>query len=815
MPFVRSLSFGRIAIVVWCLLAYISPAAAFFPTAWRQQHFGKHGISHEQQTAEAFEVLAALYWPQKVITRAMSEARVAIASANADVDRDWDHSAFHCDGENFDGAQARLSELKKETISKLKDGKATDAQKALGSALHTLQDFYSHSNWIEMGNTEPHPDFGTGRKMVYAHASNATCAVCGPTVQKDRAGCPLCVPVTNSTMKFAPPGQQINPMDTSTEMLTSGYAFGEDSPLNKTAGIPEFKCHHGGHIDSPRGAGIGFILGMVRGDSIPGINKDSLDCGFSPHAHLHMAAVNASIKATIRYVDDIKQQLNDTQLRMLFGTGSTLAFAVDTTAVLKPITASIKSHTIKIVEQDLHVPEAKEANQYVVRAFNSGSNTVTTQTSDIEHFKSTINKLGDATVRGRDACAGLSLSGILDTLKLLDDGSTLFLMAGAYPPDDSLATEIISLAYAKDITIHSFHYRGGCMNDYVRLRASFKMKSVYDSFAAATGGLSYGQGVPQFQLSQSPKNGRLNQRGENLGYLHGNGHAGNQSAVGGEGTGAMDMPKISFDVQSSIQNKGDGAPILNIADAFTRTGQKSTYSFPVDTTISELKIALVSKATSITLIQPNGSPLTLPDDPKANRFNPPQQGAPGNNGGTSVTSTTLENGHFITLARPALGTWKLVVHGTGAYKVNVYATTTLHLHSFTLSKLEGRQGHEGYFPVLDSVKLNTGEDVSLVAEIRGPFRSGGSGSGATAAAGNVKFEFKDAKGNSVLIPEMKAGTGKLGEANVNLFFGMGKVGGSSFFGGSWEGKYLVYVTGKDESGREFQRVWGTEVEAVG
>lgn len=245
MPLASSNWLGRIAIVVWCISAFINPAAAFFPTAWRQQHFGKNGISHEQQTAEAFEQLAQLYWPKRALTRSMSAARVAIASANADVDRDWDHSAFHCDGENFDGAQARLTELKNETIFYLRAGKTGQAQRSLGSALHTLQDFYSHSNWIEMGNTGPHPDFGTGRKMVYAGADNATCASCSSTVLKDQAGCPLCVPLANSTIKVAQPLKAIDVMGTNMELLTSGYAFGEDMPRNKTAGIPEFKCHHG------------------------------------------------------------------------------------------------------------------------------------------------------------------------------------------------------------------------------------------------------------------------------------------------------------------------------------------------------------------------------------------------------------------------------------------------------------------------------------------------------------------------------------------------------------------------------------------
>lgn len=36
-----------------------------------------------------------------------------------------------------------------------------NAWSACGQALHSLQDFYSHSNWVEMGNTQPNSDLGT------------------------------------------------------------------------------------------------------------------------------------------------------------------------------------------------------------------------------------------------------------------------------------------------------------------------------------------------------------------------------------------------------------------------------------------------------------------------------------------------------------------------------------------------------------------------------------------------------------------------------------------------------------------------------
>lgn len=46
---------------------------------------------------------------------------------------------------------------------------------ATGQALHGLQDFYSHSNWVEMGNSEPNRDLGT-EELDAPPANSQPCA---------------------------------------------------------------------------------------------------------------------------------------------------------------------------------------------------------------------------------------------------------------------------------------------------------------------------------------------------------------------------------------------------------------------------------------------------------------------------------------------------------------------------------------------------------------------------------------------------------------------------------------------------------------
>lgn len=52
----------------------------------------------------------------------------------------------------------------------------TNAQELLGQLLHTLQDFYAHSNWIEMNKTDINELIGTSETIgKVAGPNQATC----------------------------------------------------------------------------------------------------------------------------------------------------------------------------------------------------------------------------------------------------------------------------------------------------------------------------------------------------------------------------------------------------------------------------------------------------------------------------------------------------------------------------------------------------------------------------------------------------------------------------------------------------------------
>ena len=58
----------------------------------------------------------------------------------------------------------------------------TNARILLGQSLHTLQDFYSHSNWVEMGKTDINKLIGKNETIgTVAGPNQATCTNNGCT----------------------------------------------------------------------------------------------------------------------------------------------------------------------------------------------------------------------------------------------------------------------------------------------------------------------------------------------------------------------------------------------------------------------------------------------------------------------------------------------------------------------------------------------------------------------------------------------------------------------------------------------------------
>ena len=93
-----------------------------------------------------------------------------------------DKPIVHFDAESFVGANDLLLEYRWLLMRNILDEDFETARQNAGLILHTLQDFYSHSNWIEMhdGATDPYEELGEKSILVVKVASRTqpTCSDC-------------------------------------------------------------------------------------------------------------------------------------------------------------------------------------------------------------------------------------------------------------------------------------------------------------------------------------------------------------------------------------------------------------------------------------------------------------------------------------------------------------------------------------------------------------------------------------------------------------------------------------------------------------
>lgn len=304
---------------------------------------------------------------------------------------------------------------------------------------------------------------------------------------------------------------------------------------------------------------VNAIWGVAVGDVTPGINKDSNNCFWSPHSHLHPQAAQLAVKATKQYMEDIIAVLKDKEIRLLFGVGPTMAFAIDTTGSMSDVIASVREQSIAIVNSRLGNPD--EPSQFIVAPFNDPTTGPDTVTSDFDTFQSAISSL---TASGGGDCPELSMTGILDAMSLMQGPADLFVMTDAASKDFDLASEVIATAVEKNINIQVFKFDSFC-DDALAKRQDSASNKVYGSVAAGSGG-SY-HSLPRNEV--------------------------------GSLSGLLDT-----------LTKSDSTGILKIDDT-AGSSTASVYRVPVDSQMSEFSTSVRGRGITCLLTKPDGSPLDL------------------------------------------------------------------------------------------------------------------------------------------------------------------------------------------------------------
>ena len=279
---------------------------------------------------------------QRSRTSTFSDVIGVIGDANADVDlgREKKDAASHFDSEQFQAGQNRLVEIRQNIVAQILGSNFDLARRETGRLFHTLQDFYSHSNWIENGNRRPYQVLGqpNERPRDIAGQQTETCSNC------DEGRTTFNINILNRLwMVFTP---YVCNDNIRTSLLTSGYHGGQRNARGRTLSKPSGKCSHGGLLDSTSNT-------QANG----GINKDAPSVVLSPHSYLYEEAANVAQQATVELLQGIRSDVNNDQLFSQYlglevAQDISIAYVIDTTGSMSEELPEIQA-TIPTIRSDL------------------------------------------------------------------------------------------------------------------------------------------------------------------------------------------------------------------------------------------------------------------------------------------------------------------------------------------------------------------------------------------------------------------------------------------------------------------------------
>jgi hypothetical protein len=417
---------ASLLLLVSFLCADRQPALAFKPTS--ALRVTPNDKTHAQLTAEAIRniisngaLIPGVTRPNTTMNRAIDD--IIWGNAGADI-REFFEDRAHFTGETFAGSKERLMIYRSIVVRSLIRGEVMTARIALGRALHLVQDFYAHSNWIENGNLTPHPtmtSFGS-RWSNLASRWEATCEDCGP-------------PDTCQFCRF----------NITTPRLTTAYFQPFSTTLfpNKPFG----KCSHGGSD---------LAFGTIRPDrsvDFPatggGINKDTRDCTESPHELWHVGAADLARQHTEQFLMQIRGLVTQAQFENLLGVNRALGFVIDTTGSMQGTIDNVKTTVGDLLDTWTKARTAPAT--LVLVELNDPRTEVKAVTRDPDIM---INEIRSLFADGGGDCPEPAFAAIIKGLERLDNGGRLSVWTDANSSDGALLLDTaIDLAKRKNITV--------------------------------------------------------------------------------------------------------------------------------------------------------------------------------------------------------------------------------------------------------------------------------------------------------------------------------------------------------------------------
>ncbi|XP_074486744.1 von Willebrand factor A domain-containing protein 7 isoform X1 [Sebastes fasciatus] len=308
----------------------------------------------------------------------------------------------HFDDETFQGGRDVITAGVSAVKASVKLENFVAGRWTLGRVCHTLQDFYSHSNWVELGNKAPYSTLIRPDQPLENLAGLST-----PTCRNCTGG--------NCDNNLLPDLLQQG-------LLTSGY-FNIFSPAK-----PAGKCSHGGAFDK-----------TSRQDPVGGISKDDIG---SSHGSLHHKAADLAVNATMELLEDIRLAAGDKNFLRLMGLSqsSVLCFVIDTTGSMSDDIAEAKRVSFQIIDSKRGTQQ--EPSAYILVPFNDPGFGPLIMTTNADVFKDNINKLSAS---GGGDIPELCLSGLQLALTAAPPSSEIFVFTDAPAKDAHLKSTITAL----------------------------------------------------------------------------------------------------------------------------------------------------------------------------------------------------------------------------------------------------------------------------------------------------------------------------------------------------------------------------------
>nr|XP_061797464.1 von Willebrand factor A domain-containing protein 7-like [Nerophis lumbriciformis] len=413
----------------WLMMAYllslILPCTCFLPNFWsRVLTLSWDSHTHQYITEQAILNVTLDTLRQNQGHRTEDETRLGrgfwravreVVHSNAEMDflsSTRSDPVYHFDSERVDSAVAMLRRFWVHTLLSVRANEHQSARHSLGQLFHSLQDFYSHSNWVEMG-----------QRSIYLHLLQPE-EPAVPVAKDDTPTCMECFSITcrNNLLPRLTSAQK------DSQLLTTGY-FSTFPPK------PEGKCSHGGMLDSSRSMG-------AKG----GINKDSTSPLFSPHHFLHVEAATLASQATLTVLRDLRDTVGHKTFLRLFSVkqAPSLVFVMDTTgSMFEEITAArLRAHSI--IQNRRNLPE--QTGSFLLVPFHDPEVGPVYETDDPNQFMEYMENL--MALGGGDE-PEMCFTAIQLALTHSPPLSEIFVFTDASPKDAHLFDVVKALALAK------------------------------------------------------------------------------------------------------------------------------------------------------------------------------------------------------------------------------------------------------------------------------------------------------------------------------------------------------------------------------